>query len=116
MKHVKNAHMGTHLHVEVYNVPFEKLNDKEKIEQVCVDACKIEGLEILNTYSHQFEPQGVTCTITLGESHLSCHTWPEKSCVAFDIFTCGAKNPRCVAFWVLEYFDSDDYVMNDYAR
>ena len=49
MKHVKNAHMGTHLHVEVYNVPFEKLNDKEKIEQVCVDACKIEGLQVLNT-------------------------------------------------------------------
>ena len=116
MKHVKNAHMGTHLHVEVYNVPFEKLNDKEKIEQVCVDACKIEGLQVLNTYSHQFEPYGVTCTITLGESHLSCHTWPEKSCVAFDIFTCGSKNPRCVAFWVLKYFDSDDYVMNDYAR
>ena len=38
------------------------------------------------------------------------------NCVAFDIFTCGSKNPRCVAFWVLEYFDSDDYVMNDYAR
>ena len=116
MKNVKNAHMGTHLLVEVYNVPFEKLNDKEKIEQVCVDACKIEGVQVLNTYSHQFDPYGVTVNLTLGESHLSCHTWPEKGCVSFDIFTCGAKNPRCVAFWVLEYFDSNDYVMNDYAR
>ena len=82
--------MGTHLLVEVYNVPFEKLNDAKKIEQVC--------------------------TLTLGESHLSCHTWPEKGCVAFDIFTCGAKNPRCVAWWVLEYFDTDDYIMKDFAR
>ena len=32
-KHVKNAHMGTHLLVEVYNVPFEKLNDRDKIEK-----------------------------------------------------------------------------------
>ena len=48
MKHVKNAHMGTHLLVEVYNVPFEKLNDADKIEQVCVDACKIEGVQVLN--------------------------------------------------------------------
>ena len=63
-----------------------------------------------------FEPQGVTCNLTLGESHLSCHTWPEKGCVAFDIFTCGAKNPRCVAWWVLEYFDTDDYIMKDFAR
>ena len=116
MKNVKNAHMGTHLLVEVYNVPFDKLNDRDKIEQVCVDACKIEGLQVLNTYTHQFDPYGVTTTVTLGESHLSCHTWPEKNCVAFDIFTCGAKNPRCVAFWVLEYFDTDDYVMKDYAR
>ena len=76
MKTVKNAHMGQHLLVEVYNVPFEKLNDSNKIGQVCEIACKTEGLEVLNTYVHQFDPYGVTCTVTLGESHLSCHTWP----------------------------------------
>ena len=116
MKNVKNAHMGTHLLVEVYNVSFEKLNDAKMIEQVCVDACKIEGVKVLHTYTHQFEPHGVTCTLTLGESHLSCHTWPEKGCVAMDIFTCGSKNPRSVAWWVLNYFDSDDYNMNQLNR
>tara|TARA_B100000927_G_scaffold176812_1_gene142451 strand:- start:559 stop:915 length:357 start_codon:yes stop_codon:yes gene_type:complete len=115
-KHVKNAHMGSHLLIEVYNVSFEKLNDAQKIEDKCVGACKTENLEVLNTYTHQFDPYGVTCTVTLGESHLCCHTWPEKQCVAIDIFTCGNKNPRSVAWWLLEYFDSDDYVMNDYAR
>ena len=64
-KHVKNAHMGTHLLIEVYNVPFDKLNDKEKIEKVCEDACKIEGLNVLNTYTHQFDPYGVSCTVSL---------------------------------------------------
>ena len=54
--------------------PFDKLNDAKKIEQVCESACKTEGLEVLNTYVHQFDPYGVTCTVTLGESHLSCHT------------------------------------------
>ena len=116
MKNVKNAHMGDHLLAEVYNVPFDKLNDAKKIEQVCESACKTEGLEVLNTYVHQFDPYGVTCTITLGESHLSCHTWPEKGCVAIDIFTCGAKNPRSVAWWLLNYFDSDDYNMNQLNR
>ena len=115
-KHVKNAHMGTHLLVEVYNVSFEKLNDLEKIEERCVSACKTENLQVLNTYTHQFDPYGVSCLISLAESHLSCHTWPEKGCVAIDIFTCGCKNPRSVAWWLLGYFDSDDYVMNDYAR
>tara|TARA_Y100001937_G_scaffold34704_1_gene49526 strand:+ start:1186 stop:1536 length:351 start_codon:yes stop_codon:yes gene_type:complete len=116
MKNVKNAHMGQHLLVEVYNVPFEKLNDAQKIEEKCVGACQTENLQVLNTYTHHFDPYGVTCTVTLGESHLACHTWPEKGCVAFDIFTCGSKNPRSVAWWLLEYFDSDDYEMKDYAR
>ena len=116
MKNVKNAHMGTHLLAEVYNVSFDKLNDPLKIEEVCINACKTENLQILNTYTHQFDPQGVTCTVTLGESHLSCHTWPEKGCVAIDIFTCGNKNPRSVAWWVLNYFDSEDYVMTDINR
>ena len=108
--------MGQHLLLEVYNVPFDKLNDSEKIEKTMVRAVETEGLTVLNTFTHQFEPYGVTTLISLAESHLSCHTWPEKGCVAIDIFTCGAKNPRCVGWWVLEYFDSDDYVMNDYAR
>ena len=56
MKYVKNAHMGDHLLAEVYNVPFERLNDAKKIEQVCESACKTEGLQVLNTYVHQFDP------------------------------------------------------------
>ena len=115
-KNVKNAHMGSHSLIEVYNVSFDKLNDAKKIEERCVGACQTENLQILNVYTHQFDPYGVTCTLTLGESHLCCHTWPEKQCVAIDIFTCGNKNPRSVAWWLLEYFDSDDYVMKDYAR
>ena len=108
--------MGQHLLLEVYNVPFDKLNDSEKIEKTMVRAVETEGLTVLNTFTHQFEPYGVTTLISLAESHLSCHTWPEKGCVAIDIFTCGSKNPRSVAWWILNYFDTDDYVMNDYAR
>ena len=48
--------MGNHLLTEVYNVPFDKLNNSEKIGQVCESACKTEGLEVLNTYVHQFDP------------------------------------------------------------
>ena len=116
MKHVKNAHMGDHLLAEVYNVPFDKLNDAKEIEKVCVSALQTEKLTILNVFTHQFEPQGVTCLISLAESHLSVHTYPEKGCVAIDIFTCGNKKPRNVAWWVLNYFDSDDYKMSDINR
>tara|TARA_Y100001937_G_scaffold118023_1_gene171919 strand:+ start:115 stop:465 length:351 start_codon:yes stop_codon:yes gene_type:complete len=116
MKNVKNAHMGEHLLVEMYNVSFQLLNDAEKIERVCKSAAECEKLQVLNVYTHKFEPYGVTCVITLGESHLSCHTWPEKGSVAIDIFTCGNKNPRMVAWWIMNYFDSYDYEMNSINR
>ena len=64
-KHVKNAHMGTHLLLEVYNVSFEKLNDRDKIEQVCKNACNIEKLKILNTYTHQFDPMELVALFLL---------------------------------------------------
>ena len=41
MKNVKNAHMGQHLLVEVYNVPFDKLNDPQKIEETMVRAVAV---------------------------------------------------------------------------
>ena len=101
--------MGTHLLVEVYNVPFEKLNDAKMIEQVCIDACKIEGVKVLNAYTHQFEPQGVTCNLTLGESHLSCHTWPELGRMNADFFTCGEKDPRISAKYIINALESEKY-------
>ena len=50
MKNVKNAHMGQHLLLEVYNVPFDKLNDPEKIEKTMVRAVETEDLTVLNTF------------------------------------------------------------------
>ena len=34
-------------------------------------------------------PQGVSGVAVLAESHISIHTWPEKSYAALDIFVCG---------------------------
>lgn len=38
---------------------------------------------------HQFDDGGgVTGVVVLAESHLSVHTWPEKSFVTIDVFVC----------------------------
>ena len=60
MKNVKNAHMGTHLLVEVYNVPFEKLNNAKELANRMVSAVKTEKYSLLNCFVHEFQPQGVT--------------------------------------------------------
>ena len=41
---------------------------------------------------HQFEPQGVTGTVLLAESHLAIHTWPERSFVTVDVYVCNLAN------------------------
>ena len=108
--------MGEHLLLDVYDCTFDQLNSVHFLRSIFTKAILKSEMTILNEYSHKFSPCGVTMLFALAESHVSCHTWPEKQCVAIDIFTCGAKNPRSVAWWLLEYFDSDDYVMKDYAR
>ena len=43
----------------------------------------------------QFHPVGVTGIISIAESHLCIHTWPEHGYAAVDIFTCGSEfKPR----------------------
>ena len=34
------------------------------------------------------EPGGVTGLMLLSESHLACHTWPERRLATFNLFCC----------------------------
>ena len=108
--------MGQHLLLEVYDCTFEQLNSAHFLRSIFTKAILRSEMTILNEYTHQFSPCGLTLLFALAESHVSCHTWPEKGCVAMDIFTCGSKNPRSVAWWLLNYFDSEDYNMNQLNR
>jgi S-adenosylmethionine decarboxylase len=108
--------MGTHLLLEVYNVNFEAINDVESLQNVMIKGIKRANMTILNTFSHCFIPQGCTVVITLAESHVSCHTWPEEGCIAVDVYTCGEKNPRLIALEILKYLNSDQYSLREVER
>jgi S-adenosylmethionine decarboxylase len=54
-----------------------------------VAAARAANATILQSSFHRFEPQGVSGTVILAESHLSIHTWPEKQYAAMDFYTCG---------------------------
>ena len=66
-------------------------------------------MTILNEYSHKFSPCGVTMLFALAESHVSCHTWPEKGCMSADFYTCGDKNPKIAAKYIVDNLYSVDY-------
>ena len=89
--------MGRHLLLEVYDVDFDRLNDSIALQSAMEIGINRAKMTILNIYQHCFIPQGCTIVITLAESHVSCHTWPENGCIAIDAYTCGEGDPKLIA-------------------
>ena len=81
---------GTHLLCEWYGCDFSapSLNQASTLRQLCMNAAIASGLNIVGDVFHQFEPQGVTGTVLLAESHLAIHTWPEEGFVTVDVYVC----------------------------
>ena len=101
--------MGNHLLLEVYDVHHDLINDAESLQKVMINGINRAKMSILNVFSHCFVPQGCTIVISLAESHVSCHTWPENGCLAIDVYTCGEGNPKLIAIELLKYLNSDNY-------
>ncbi len=77
---------GYHLIVELWNVPFEKLDRAEVVSHIlekCFDFL-VNGHRP-KCISYQFQPFGVSAQIHLGFNNLYIHTWPEKGYAAIDI-------------------------------
>lgn len=84
------AGQGTHLLCEWYGCDFSapSLNQASSLRLLCMNAAIASGLNIVGDVFHQFEPQGVTGTVLLAESHLAIHTWPEEGFVTVDVYVC----------------------------
>jgi S-adenosylmethionine decarboxylase len=67
------------------------LNDLSKIKSLMTFAAKSAGATIVGDTFHKFSPIGVTGVISIAESHISIHTWPEHLYASVDIFSCGKK-------------------------
>lgn len=80
---------GIHLLGEWYGCPAnEKLTQADALRALCRRVVEDAGLTIVGDRFHQFEPQGVTGTVLLAESHLAIHTWPESGFVTLDVYVC----------------------------
>ena len=77
------------------------LSDINGIAAMMISAAKAARATIMESAFHRFEPQGVSGTVILAESHISIHTWPEHGYVAADVFTCGSTTRPEVAGEVL---------------
>ncbi|MBE9170662.1 adenosylmethionine decarboxylase [Pleurocapsales cyanobacterium LEGE 06147] len=85
--------MGTHLVVDAWQAPAELLNDPDIIRRALLEAIAAGEATLIDICVHQFSPHGVTATVTLAESHIAIHTWPEYGYFAADLFFCGKGKP-----------------------
>ena len=93
-----------HFVAEFWGVKPDKLNNIKKIKKdMELAVVKAKG-HILNSFSHKFSPQGVSVVITISESHLSIHTFPESEYCAMDIYTCGKTCPDKAINYLIKEF------------
>ena len=67
---------GIHLLGEWYDCPADtpEFTQASALRTLCIDAARDSGLTVVGDSFHQFEPQGVTGTVLLAESHIAIHT------------------------------------------
>jgi len=81
--------LGTHIVCELSGCGSQALTNVDGVHAMMIDAARAANATIMESAFHRFEPQGVSGTVILAESHLSIHTWPEKGYAAMDFYTCG---------------------------
>ena len=103
-----SAALGRHLLVDLYGCARGRLDDLEFVRQCLLNAAEQAGATVIDSHFHGFSPSGVTGTVSIQESHLSIHTWPEHQYAAIDIFTCGSSVDPWRAYEALKIaFEAD---------
>ncbi|MEQ8196374.1 MAG: adenosylmethionine decarboxylase [Rhodospirillales bacterium] len=106
---------GTHILIDMWGAT--NLTDRDLIDQALHRAAEAAGATVLNSHLHQFTSSGgVSGVLVLSESHISIHTWPERSFAALDIFMCGACDPYEAVQVLKETFIPSSLQISDQKR
>ncbi len=81
--------LGTQILLDLENCNSDILDDIGLIKNILKEAASLSGATIIGETFHKFQPVGVTGVVSIAESHICIHTWPEYSYASVDIFSCG---------------------------
>jgi S-adenosylmethionine decarboxylase len=109
--------LGRHIVCELSGCDPKRLSDVEGIAAMMIAAAKAARATIMESAFHRFEPQGVSGTVILAESHLSIHTWPEKGYAAMDFYTCGDHtDPWLACEYAANALDAKSVLTSEFKR
>lgn len=87
--------------VDAYGCDAEALRSRETLEGLVAQVLHdLELTAVAPAVWHRFPgPGGLTGVVVLAESHLTCHTFPERGFAAFNLYCC---RPRAPWPWAVE--------------
>lgn len=68
------------------------LNNEDICRNLLNELVKIAKLTPLEYTCHRFDPQGLSATIILSESHIAIHTWPEHGSGYIVLTSCASQD------------------------
>lgn len=114
--------MVLHEQPVLYSVDFSRCATldampSDTVAETFTNALRSAGATIVETLSHNFPGEGLTCVLILAESHAILHTWPETGTVNIDIFSCSSRLKSLAAIVELgKAFGADDVSVQEIAR
>ncbi len=115
--HGMHETLGKHCLLDVWGVPYGKLNDLALVRRTMTKAAEACGATIVKTAFQRFPVQGLSGVVVLAESHISVHTHPEHNYASFDVFTCGrVLDPRVACQYIVDALGVPRYHIREFVR
>ena len=108
--------MGKHYMLNLYDCPYELLDNEMFLKQVITEAAIASRATLISAVSKKFHPQGVTVLGLLSESHISIHTWPENGSAMADICTCGLSRLELGCYKIIDMLKAGDHCIGQIER
>lgn len=83
--------------IEFWSVEPDLLHNFTLIDISIKEAVNEMEINVLESISHEFTPQGLTILYLLSASHLAVHTWPEYKYTHIDVMTCSISDVNLLA-------------------
>ena len=98
--------LGIHVIADLRQCDASLIDDLDYVKHSLHSAAETLAVTLIAESFHKFSPQGVTGILSIAESHISVHTWPETLFAAIDIFTCGTNfDPLKAAHFLSDKFE-----------
>ena len=80
--------IGYHIIAELYGLKTDIVFQPNELYKKTLQLCNEVQLRVIDSYLYLYPPQGLSIIVTLAESHIGIHTWPEHDYLSLDVFIC----------------------------